>query len=98
MVAKKYIAFALAAVFALVLFYTIMNGMGYKMVKGLDGFQNAGGVDDTDIKVQMCEIFRDTYNSLASTINKMEKANIKVSDTMSGHFDGIKKQMEEHKC
>lgn len=90
MLPKKYLLFAVAAVFAVVLFYSLS--------KGLDGFQNTAQVDDTDIKVQMCEIFKDTYQSLTSTINKMEKSNVKVSDNMKAHFDSIKQQMEQHGC
>jgi DNA replication protein DnaD len=90
MLPKKYLIFGVAIVFALVLFYST--------TKKISGFQNTVSTDSSDIKIQMCEIFRDTYNSLSSTLLKMDKSKIKVSDTMTTHLDSIKKQMEKHGC
>jgi hypothetical protein len=35
---------------------------------------------------------------LSSTVSKMEKSNVKVSDAMAAHLNSIKTQMEEHGC
>jgi hypothetical protein len=88
MVPKKYLLLAVAIIG--IFFFIILNRV--------DGFQNAAPAENTDIKVEMCEIFRDTYNSLSVTLSKMEKSNIKVSDSMSAHLDSIKKQMEQYSC
>jgi hypothetical protein len=90
MVAKNYILLAAAILFAGIFFFTVLNK--------LDGFQNAPPAEGADIKTQMCEIFRETYRSLSSTVSKMEKSNVKVSDAMAAHLNSIKTQMEEHGC
>ena len=91
MTAKRSILIVAAIIFAGVIFFTVFNK--------LDGFQNATAPDGgADIKTQICEIFRGTYNSLSTTVDKMENSNIKVSDATRAHLDSIKAQMEQHGC
>jgi hypothetical protein len=90
MVSKKYIMYGL--VFILVL------GFAYSMWKRTDGFQNPVSNYDADIKMQMCSIFKETYNSLSVTLSKMDNSKVPTSEMMTAHLESIKQQMKEHRC
>jgi hypothetical protein len=78
--------------------FLLVVGFAYSMWKGIDGFQNPVSNDSTDIKGQMCAIFKETYNSLSVTLSKLDNSKMQTSEMMTAHLESIKQQMKEHGC
>jgi hypothetical protein len=68
------------------------------MFTKVDGFQNPTSTPDTDIKVEMCDIFRTTYNSLQKNYDSIVKIKPDSAEPIKAHMNSIKEQMEKNRC
>ena len=89
-----WIGLALAAVAAVVLFVLFS--------KSVSGFQNptgqTGQTDQTDIKVQICDILKNTYSSSKFNFDSLYKTDKEKAGVILIHLEAIKKQMTEQGC
>jgi len=68
------------------------------MFTKVDGFQNPTSNPDTNIKVEMCDIFKTTYNSLQANYNNIAKINPDNAEAIKAHMNSIKDQMDKNGC